>query len=696
MQATRRPAAKRGEAPMSPIAIVLIEKERARAERIRTHLEQLGHTVSGIAGSVTAAITLIKKSPPDLVITALDLRGKADGFSAAERIPAQWNIPAVFLVPSADSPHLDRIGKIAPGAWIAAEDSPRLIDAVLSAVLARYRMHRAIQQCQAEALMLQRQYQTFFENELFGVWRVDFPEPLPLFRSSRRTAEAILACGYIAECNHRIVQMYGLNSQKDFIGTPVRDVVANRDAFLSRLTEVAQNDFRALSVETQELDSGGNVHWFNNCYFGNVSDRKLYWLWGFQLDISEQKQAEAFLHRQVLEQEIILNVSQSVAGSLELERVLQTISDGTARLLDVETAAIYLTDGDDLFLGATTPPLDPGMPDDLRRARLGEHPTIDRVVTEKKPVTVYDAGKIDLSPAEQRVVSLRSLRSLLFLPILHENDAIGVLILGTVNRPRTYSDHEIDLCRTITNELALGIQNARLHEGLITYTQQLENEINERKRAETQVQKDLKEKELLLKEIHHRVKNNLQVISSLLGLQAANTDNEQALQILEDSRNRIHSMALVHDGLYQSKEFTNVTFNVYIRNLVSRLMRTYVIDPGRVDYTLDVDDVALGIDKAIPCGLVMNELISNALKYAFPPSLKRRGEINIAVRAPDTGKIEMKVNDNGVGLPEGFDLHAGKSLGLRLVTMLVEDQLGGSVTLSNREGTTFIIRFNRE
>ncbi|MBN2416577.1 PAS domain S-box protein [bacterium] len=807
---------------MTPISILLIEKDSVGAEKVRTTLQQLGHSLTGIAVSAVDAYRRVQEMRPDLVITAVDLKGKTDGFSAAGQIRSRWNVPAVFLLPSEDSAHVKKIEKTDAGGWITKDDSGRMIEAVLNSVLVRHRSAEAAGRCQAEALILQRQYQTFFENQLFGVWRVDFPEPIPITRSYRRMAERILETGYIADCNERILEMYGLRSRTRLIGTPIREVAADRHIFLERMAAVAANDFRAVSVETEELDPAGKSHWFRNCYFGNVRDQKLHWLWGFQLDISEQKEAEAALRgseerfrnlaellpealfetdgqlellfanqrafelfgysrgdlerglnslemiapadrprakanfrrrsdggdpgvveytairkdgstfpsllhantifrdgvlqgirgiivdiserkeaeavfrRQVLEQEIMLKVSQHVASSLDLDTVLQTISDGTAQLLDVETAAIYLADGDDLYLGATTPPLDPDMPDSLRTARLADHPTIKKAIEAKKPVTIYDTGNADLSPQEHMIVDLRCLRSLIFLPFEHENDVIGVLILGTVSRPRMFSAHEIDLCMTITNELALGIQNVRLHQGLVLYTQQLENEIAERRRAEAQVQKDLKEKEVLLKEIHHRVKNNLQVISSLLSLQAAKTENEQALRILEESRNRIHSIALVHDALYKSKEFTNVTFTAYIRDLVSRLIRTYMIDPGRVAHTIDVDEVSLGIDKAVPCGLVMNELISNALKHAFPVSLKRKGRLGIAVHALDTGEIGIRVADNGIGFPKELDIHHPETLGLKLVSMIVEDQLSGRIRLDRRGGTAITVTFNQQ
>jgi PAS domain S-box-containing protein len=185
------------------------------------------------------------------------------------------------------------------------------------------------------------------------------------------------------------------------------------------------------------------------------------------------------------EQELLLRVSRVLASTLDLEAVLQAIADGAAELLDVESSAIYLLEPDGhLYLGATLPPLDPGMPEALRWAEVADHPHIGRSASSGEIVVLRDAVDADLSPAERRVVDLRSLRSIIYLPFKHEGRVVGVLILGTTSRSREFSDHDLDLCRTLTNQLALGVQNARLHAGLKEHAARLEAEIEERARAE--------------------------------------------------------------------------------------------------------------------------------------------------------------------------------------------------------------------
>ena len=211
-----------------------------------------------------------------------------------------------------------------------------------------------------------------------------------------------------------------------------------------------------------------------------------------------------------------------------------------------------------------------------------------------------------------------------------------------------------------------------------------------RMRAEEQVRTSLEEKEVLLKEIHHRVKNNLQVISSLLNLQSNIVGDEKVEEMFRESRNRVRSMALSHEQLYQSEGLARVDFGRYIRDLAGTLFRSYGADPAAVRLTVDVADVSLALDTAIPCGLMVNELVSNCLKHAFPDG--GAGEILIRLVSDDDARHTLAVRDNGVGFPEDTDHRTSPTLGLQLVSSLA-DQLGGTIELDRSEGTEFRISF---
>lgn len=216
----------------------------------------------------------------------------------------------------------------------------------------------------------------------------------------------------------------------------------------------------------------------------------------------------------------------------------------------------------------------------------------------------------------------------------------------------------------------------------------LEVEVGERTRAERELTVSLREKDVLLTEIHHRVKNNLQVISSLLSLQARSIGSDEARSVFTESQNRVRSMALVHEKLYQSRDLARIDFSAYVRELVSHLFHVYRTE--ELSLRIRVESVFLTIERAVPCGLIVSELVSNALKYAFPE--KGKGEIAIELAVDEAGRCTLTVRDDGVGLPADFDLRHPTSLGLRIVNTLTE-QLGGALTVRTDGGTAFNVAF---
>jgi PAS domain S-box-containing protein len=210
------------------------------------------------------------------------------------------------------------------------------------------------------------------------------------------------------------------------------------------------------------------------------------------------------------------------------------------------------------------------------------------------------------------------------------------------------------------------------------------------KRAEAQIRASLLEKENLLREIHHRVKNNMQVVSALLVLQSKKTKDRKILEMFRDSEHRIKTMALIHEKLYQSRSFGNIDLAEYLTRLVQYLFRSYEERSAGVTLRMDVKDISLDIDTALPCSLIINELVSNSLKYAFPDG--KGGKICIRVKKDEAGFL-MEIGDDGVGLPPGLDLEKTETLGLRLVHGLAVNQLGGSLETGKGKGTSFIIRF---
>ena len=212
-------------------------------------------------------------------------------------------------------------------------------------------------------------------------------------------------------------------------------------------------------------------------------------------------------------------------------------------------------------------------------------------------------------------------------------------------------------------------------------------DITQRKQAEEQIKASLHEKEVLLKEIHHRVKNNLQVICSLLNLQSGYIRDPEALALFRESESRIRSMAMIHEKLYQNESLSRVDFAEYLASLSSLLFTTYVANPAAVRLTTRLDPMFLDIDTALPLGLIVNELVSNSLKYAYPEG--RSGTVELTLRAGPENQYTLSVRDQGVGLPAGFDVNNTDTLGLHLVNIL-SAQLGAALSVeSNGHGTSF-------
>jgi two-component sensor histidine kinase len=313
----------------------------------------------------------------------------------------------------------------------------------------------------------------------------------------------------------------------------------------------------------------------------------------------------------------------------------------------------------------------------------------DRIVTEKVPVWYPHPREVfrRMFPRIPAVLAKQAFRllnfgeddQLCFLPLISEERTIGALpIWGADLKP---SDNPI--LSVFANQVSTAMKNARLFD-------QAQKEIVERTQAEAIIRQALDEKEILLKEVHHRVKNNLQVISSLLNLQKAQTRDAPTISGLQECQNRVRVMALIHEKLYQSENLAQVDFSTYLRSLTDHLARTYPVNSRIASIQVQAEEIALDLDTAIPCGLIVNELVSNSLKYAFPDG--KPGRIDVSFRARQEGNYSLAVGDDGVGLPPGLDARNCPSLGLKLVALLVQ-QINGDLKITGAPGSRFEILF---
>jgi PAS domain S-box-containing protein len=215
-------------------------------------------------------------------------------------------------------------------------------------------------------------------------------------------------------------------------------------------------------------------------------------------------------------------------------------------------------------------------------------------------------------------------------------------------------------------------------------------DITERRLAEEKINKSLLEKEVLLREIHHRVKNNMQIVSSLMNLQTQTIEDKKYKDIFIESQNRIHTMAIIHEKLYRSDNLAQINFKEYIEEIVTNIFSSYRLNTN-IKIDINVKNIPINMDTAVPCGLIINELITNSLKYAFPEG--RPGKIQISVDSKENNMIQLLISDDGIGIPKEIDIRNTRTLGLTLITALAENQLSGELILNREKGTEFQISF---
>jgi len=256
------------------------------------------------------------------------------------------------------------------------------------------------------------------------------------------------------------------------------------------------------------------------------------------------------------------------------------------------------------------------------------------------------------------------------VPLNIDGRTIGVLVVQTYTEGVRYGEEEKNILKFVSDQVAMTIH---------------------RKRAEARIKAQLQEKDVLLKEVHHRVKNNMQVISSLLNLQSRRVKDPTVFEMFRESQRRIRSMALIHERLYQSSDLSQIEFSEYLRNLATHLFHSYQVDTSRVQLKIEAEEVHLNINTAIPCGLIVNELVSNALKHGFPEG--RKGQLQIELRRIPGDGCVLGVTDDGVGFPEGLDFRKTETLGMQIISTLVE-QIDGRLELNREKGTAFRLEFN--
>ncbi|WP_192881677.1 GAF domain-containing protein [Nostoc sp. CENA543] len=407
-------------------------------------------------------------------------------------------------------------------------------------------------------------------------------------------------------------------------------------------------------------------------------------------DITERKQAEATRQQQARKERLLRLITQEIRQFLDLDAILTTAVTEVRHTLSVDRAAVYRfhPDWSGSFIVESvskgwkklvSPDFQEVWEDSyLQQTQGGRYKNHETFAVSD----IYTVGHQDCHIA---LLEQFQARAYAIAPIICGDSLWGLLAIYQNTAPRNWETWEIELLEQIGNQLAIAIQQSELYG-------QLQTELQERKEIEEKIRTSLKEKEVLLREVYHRVKNNMQMVSSLLSLQTNSIKDPAVLKLLTESQRRVKTMALIHERLYRSKNLSRINFAFYVPELVGNLVQSYTTVDSEIEVTLEVADLELDLDTAVPCGLIINELVSNALKYAFP---QQKGEITLQFWLEDeTDYYCLVVKDDGVGIPADFGSQCTTSLGMQLVYGLTE-QIGGEIQLNRQRGSEFKIRFQK-
>ena len=515
---------------------------------------------------------------------------------------------------------------------------------------------------------------------------------------STTTFEAILIHdkGVVLDCNQTFADMFGytrsevIGSDPLAYGTP-----ESRPLMIANIASGYEEPYEAVgqrkdgSVFAAQLR--GKAMPYGDAVARMVAIR----------DISERKEVErehgrrlmlAHVHRAILEMEQVEDFAEVVELFSQELRALGTEIDALGlNMIDEQAGTlvsytVYSGDSAERAVFSLDLPTAQELLHYWRRQVVWERaPDVAFMDwAEKNIEETYRPGVVIDAPFEQGtlVVGLQG--------IIGENSELIELLQACCPLLSLGYSRSRDLGERREAEEALKRAHDQLEERVVARTADLEREVAERLAAEEALKVSLGEKELLLKEIHHRVKNNMQVVSSLLDLQANQLDDPVALDMFRDGQNRVRTMALVHEKLYQTDNLARIDMADYIAELATDLMESYEREANSVDLNIDAEEVELDVDLAVPCGLILNELISNAFKHGFPSG--KQGEVHVGLSGSTGEELVLMVEDDGVGMPADFDIKKTQSLGLQLVQTLIA-QIRGRLELRREGGTAFVICF---
>jgi|GEM_PF-1193645 len=409
----------------------------------------------------------------------------------------------------------------------------------------------------------------------------------------------------------------------------------------------------------------------------------------------DRKRAQNKINGLLKKQIAVNNIAMLLSRFTEANAMLTEVYRHITRFLDVSSFSVSLYNKDTkrfrvIYISILGKEI---TTDDIPEIPLGTGPQ-SRVIKSGKPLNIVDYKAEVLSNVsffrwktedgrtlKNRDFDHQSSQSAALIPLKKENRPIGVLQVQSI-RKKAYSSDDIAFLSEVSTIVAIALDNALLFE-------KLQKQINDRIQIEARLRHSLDEKNVMLQEIHHRVKNNLQIIASMLKLQLQQTTHPITCSVLRESLGRVKSMSLVHERLYKESNYSSIDFQGYFNGLTRQIRSLFKDKMRSITIETDLTNITLDMDQAIPCGLIINELVTNAIKHGF--EVDQKGNIRVSLSMKDSWYY-LKVKDTGVGLPPDFTIGAQRTLGMELVTALTS-QLHGSIEATSHQGACFLLRF---
>ena len=699
---------------MSDLKILLVEDENIEAMDIKRALESFGYLVPYVASNGDEAIEKTLEIMPDLIVMDIILKGEKDGINVASEIK-NLNIPIIYLTAHPEESTVQQAIVTEPYAYLIKPFDETQLKLAIQMALYKKKIERKLEDSE-------KSYRELVDNSMVAIYKTNIN-------------------GDILFANEAMVKLFGFESIEEFKSIKAPQLYKNsedRETIIKKLIKNAKLHHYEVDMETK---TGEIITILLSAHLeGNI-------IVGMIMDITTRIKSKKMLEKSILRFRTLVEytsdgiITTNVHGKILYfnNSLLKMFGYSNDELLNSKLTILmperyqkkfmeglrkYQLTGEQQLIGRNTETV--GLKKDgtefpfemsLTKWKIEKKiyfTAIIRDITERK----HTQEKLLNREKELSSIYKNAADVLFSLSIEGENkyrfatanyaffEATGLtegqvvgkyvdevipepsltLVLGkykqAIQEKRTVRWEEV-------TEYPAGIKY-----GAVAVTPVFDDnghciKLIGNVHDITQLKSSLKEKEVLIKEIHHRVKNNMQIVSSMLNLQAQHVDDDEMVDVLLESRNRVKSMAMIHEKLYQSTDLTHINCEDYIKRLVLDLFYSYGISEDQIKLIINVEEIMLNIETAIPCGLIITELVSNSLKHAFPQG--RKGEIKLSVQKFDDN-YELIIHDNGIGFPEDIDYNSTDSLGLELVNTLVH-QIEGTISMDSNHGTEFKIIF---